>query len=83
MNRAQSPTDSKRSATMARPVSTNPPAHGTRARYVSRSHPCRCVDCSQANAAGIRAWRMTGSTKGVPVQLALPDRTLTRRTDDG
>lgn len=25
------------------------PAHGTRARYVSRRDPCRCIPCTAAN----------------------------------
>ena len=33
------------------------PGHGTRARYLHRSHSCRCAECTAANAAYIRHWR--------------------------
>jgi len=33
------------------------PGHGTRARYLHRSHGCKCADCTAANAAYIRHWR--------------------------
>ena len=31
--------------------------HGTRARYVSRAHACRCQDCRDASNVYLRAYR--------------------------
>jgi len=61
--------------TVGRPRSERVPTHGTRARYVSRTEPCRCADCTRANTDAIRAWRRTGST--IVTQPRLPREYLT------
>lgn len=33
------------------------PEHGTRRRYLSRTHRCRCAACQQANTAAMARWR--------------------------
>ena len=33
------------------------PAHGTRARYVSRRDPCRCAACTHANTSYMARYR--------------------------
>lgn len=39
------------------PVPRHVPDHGTRARYVSRSVPCRCERCRAANTRYIAVYR--------------------------
>lgn len=42
---------------MARARRAPIPPHGTRARYVHRSMPCRCVECCTAQRRYMEVWR--------------------------
>jgi len=52
------------------------PPHGTRARYQSRSHACRCGSCRAANAHYQAAYR--SAPPPIPAPLASMSR-LSRR----
>lgn len=40
------------------------PDHGTRQRYIHRSHPCRCTRCREANNLYISDYRIRRKNNG-------------------
>jgi hypothetical protein len=49
------------------------PPHGTRARYVSRFHACRCAECREANRVYMAGYR---SLAREPVPTRRPAYTI-------
>ncbi len=43
------------------------PSHGTRARYNNRTNPCRCPECTAANARYMRGYRNRPTGPSLPL----------------